>query len=239
MNPTGCASFLLLTLAFLALACRSSDATDGPGREAAASEWVDLFTGDAAQLEANFKGFRSPGVPAGWQAQDGAVTLVEPGCGDLVTRADYDSFELKLEWRISPRGNSGIMFHVSEAAEFHATYSTGPEMQVLDNATFDGAINGLHAAGANYALHASPEDYSRPVGEWNTVRMVVDQGHVEHWLNGHQCCAYTLGSKEWSALVAASKFKDMPGYGIQGTGKIALQDHGNEVAYREVRIRRL
>ncbi len=224
---------LAVSSALLALgACQMLDLGAGRG-------WQQLFSGDPAQLAANFKGFQQETVPAGWQVQDGAIALVGMDARDLVTREEYGDFELHLEWRISPRGNSGIMFHVSEDPAFSQTYFTGPEMQVLDNALFDGNVNGLHAAGANYALHAAPRDFTRPVGEWNHARIVVQQGRVQQWLNGELCCDYVLGSTEWRALVDASKFKEMPGYGVQGRGKIALQQHGDPVWYRNIRIRRL
>jgi hypothetical protein len=218
-----------LLLALLALLAMTSGACQSP----------DLFTGEPAQLQAKFKRFQADAVPEGWQVEDGAIALVKPGAGDLVTRQDFQDFDLELEWRISDRGNSGIMFHVSEAPEFSETYQTGPEMQVLDNAVFDGNVDLVHAAGANYALHAPPADYTKPVGEWNHARIRVEKGRVQQWLNGNLCCDYVLGSDEWKALVASTKFKDMPGYGAQGRGKIALQDHGNPVWYRNIKVTRL
>lgn len=223
-------AILLFTAALLGTACRGTRVSSIP--------WSDLFTGDPAQLEANFKGFQRDTVPPGWQVEDGAITLVEPGAGDLVTREEFGDFDLAIEWRISPRGNSGIMFRVSEAPEHTATYVTGPEMQVLDNAVLGSEGNMKHAAGANYDLHAPPADFTKPVGEWNQARIVVFEGQVRYWLNGEVCCTYELESEEWKELVAASKFGTMPGFAAEERGKIALQDHGNRVAYRNIRIRR-
>ena len=216
-----------VTLSLLAACSTGSDAvaTDRWG------EWTSIETLDS------WRGFKQASVPAGWAIEDGAIALVDSGAGDLVTRETYSSFELELEWKISPRGNSGIMFHVSE--DFSPTYRTGPEMQVLDNAVFDGEMDGKHAAGANYDLQAPQDDDTRPVGEFNAARLSVENGHVEHWLNGVKQCEYDLWSDEWEAMVAASKFATMEGYGLQKTGHIALQDHGNPVWYRNIRIRRL
>lgn len=221
----------LLVCVVTSAGCRSTDAASGT--------WQDLFTGEPGQLEANFKRFQQDTVPAGWRVDGDAIALLDAGAGDLVTRESFESFELVLEWKISPRGNSGIMFHVSEDPQYSETYFTGPEMQVLDNAVFDGQVEMVHAAGANYALHAPPVDPTQPVGEWNEARLRVDDGRVQQWLNGQLCCDYVIGSADWKLRVTASKFGAMPGYGVQGRGKIALQDHGNPVWYRNLRIRRL
>ncbi len=219
---------LTWSVAALLAACSS---TSEPAPVIEAPEWTSLDSLDS------WRGFKKDEVPSGWVAEDGAITLMAAGAGDLITRETYDSFELELEWKISPRGNSGIMFHVSE--EHDPTYMTGPEMQVLDNAVFDGNYDGKHAAGSNYDLQAPAQDDTRPVGEFNKVRMLVERGHVEHWLNGVKQCEYELWSDEWKAMVAASKFAAMPAYGLQREGHIALQDHGNPVWYRNIRIRPL
>jgi len=219
---------LTCTAAVLLAACSS---TGDSAAEVVEPQWVSLDSLDG------WRGFKKDDVPQGWAIEDGAITLMTTGAGDLITRETFDSFELELEWKISPRGNSGIMFHVSE--DYDPTYLTGPEMQVLDNSVFEGNMDGKHAAGSNYDLQAPAKDDTRPVGEFNKVRLLVDNGHVEHWLNGVKQCEYDLWSDEWKAMVAASKFASMPAYGLQREGHIALQDHGNPVWYRNIRIRRL
>jgi hypothetical protein len=157
------------------------------------------------------------------------------GGGDLITRQQYASFELALDWRVSPGGNSGVMFHVVEDLE--RTYHSGPEMQILDNGGHRDGRNPLTSSGSNYALHAPPRDVTRPVGEWNTARLVVNGNHVEHWLNGEKVVDYELGTPEWIEKVAASKFNEWPRYGKAGRGHIAIQDHDSAVAFRNVKIR--
>ena len=195
------------------------------------SAWRTLF--DGRSLEA-WRGFRSARVPAGWQVVDGALTRVGPS-GDLITRDQFGDFELTLEWNVVEGGNSGIMYRVTEdAAE---TYQTGPEMQVLDDARHADGRSRLTSAGAAYGLYPAPAGVVKPAGEWNAVRIVARGSHVEHWLNGTKVVEYELGSPDWEAKVAASKFRQWPGYGRATSGHIALQDHGDRVAFREIRIR--
>ncbi|MCH2105880.1 MAG: DUF1080 domain-containing protein [Planctomycetes bacterium] len=184
----------------------------------------------------NWRGYKKDSVPEQWVNEDeDTIYLTGGGAGDLITREQYESFDLTMEWKISPKGNSGVMYRVSEGDG--PTYFTGPEMQVLDNSVAGGDL--MHSAGADYALHGPTEDNTRPVGEWNEVRMIVDGPHVEYWLNGVQQCSYELWSEDWNARVAASKFKQWPGFGMNKRGHIALQDHGNPVWYRNIVIRPL
>jgi hypothetical protein len=208
---------------------RSDSAASAP----AEGEWRTLF--DGRSLDA-WRGFRNDRVPAGWQAVDGALTRVGEG-GDLITRDEFGDFELALEWKVAEGGNSGIMYRVTEDAA--ATYETGPEMQVLDDARHKDGESRLTAAGSAYGLYAAPAGVVKPAGEWNAVRILVRGSHVEHWLNGVKVVEYELGSPDWKGKVEASKFKQWPGYGRAAKGHIALQDHGDRVAYRDIKIRTL
>jgi hypothetical protein len=196
-------------------------------------DWRTLF--DGRTLDA-WRGYRRDSVPRGWRVLDGALTLVGKA-GDLITRDVFGDFELVLEWMVAEAGNSGIMYRVTEdAAE---TWQTGPEMQVLDDARHRDGRSRLTAAGAVYGLYPAPAGVVKPAGEWNSARIVVRGDRVEHWLNGVEVAAYRLGSADWEARVAASKFRKWPRYGRAAVGHIALQDHGDRVAYRNVRIRAL
>jgi hypothetical protein len=157
--------------------------------------------------------------------------------GDLITDDEFGDFELALEWKVSEGGNSGIMYRVVDAHE--ATYQSGPEMQVLDDARHPDGRSRLTAAGAAYGLYPAPAGVVKPAGEWNQVRIVVKGGHVEHWLNGRKVVEYELWSPDWKARVANSKFAQWPSYGLAKKGHIALQDHGDRVAYRNIRVRAL
>jgi hypothetical protein len=197
------------------------------------AEWQTLFDGETLD---GWKSFKSPTPPEGWQVVNGAITRVGGG-GDLVSVGQYGDFELRLEWNISEGGNSGIMFRVDPNA--NRTFESGPEMQVLDDVRHPDGRSRLTSAGASYGLHPSPQGVVRPPGEWNEVRIIADGPHVEYWLNGTRVVEYELWSPEWEELVANSKFAEWPGYGRAKRGHIVLQDHGDWVAYRNIRIREM
>jgi 3-keto-disaccharide hydrolase len=222
------------------IACSSPDQPTQPSSDEGsntltsaerAAGWRLLFDG---RKTSGWRGFRQQNAPAGWQVVDGALTRVG-SAGDLITIDQFTSFELMLEWQIAEGGNSGIMFRVSEAAD--ATYLTGPEMQVLDNARHPDGMNPLSSAGACYGLYPPREDVTRPVGSWNQVRLVANGSRIEHWLNGVRIVEYELGSADWLARLQASPFRDVPSYGREARGHIAVQDHGDRVAYRSIKIR--
>jgi hypothetical protein len=201
--------------------------------------WVLLFDGKSMD---QWRGFRKEQVPASWRIENGAITLAGKGGGDIVTRNQYENYEFSVDWKISEGGNSGIIYNVSEDPQYKATYHTGPEMQVLDNERHPDAKqgkNGNRQAGANYDLIPVSTPAVKPAGQWNTARLVVNKGHVEHWLNGKKVVEYQPGSPEWEALVKGSKFATMPGYGRIKKGHIALQDHGDKVWYKNIKIRPL
>ncbi|MDX1547113.1 MAG: family 16 glycoside hydrolase, partial [Rhodothermales bacterium] len=210
-----------------------------------AAGWRLLFDGQTLDGWHAYGG-GAPG--AAWKIQDGTLTLdgTRPDTawqytdgGDLVTDDAFEDFELHLEWKIAEGGNSGIIYNVQEAPEYDYVWETGPEMQILDNARHpDGQIR-THRAGDLYDLIESPYVATRPVGEWNTVRLVQRDGRVEHWLNGHKIVEVDMTSDAWRALVAGSKFNEMPAFGKAVQGRIALQDHGDRVWFRNIKIRAL
>ncbi|MCU0634011.1 MAG: DUF1080 domain-containing protein [Gemmatimonadaceae bacterium] len=199
----------------------------------AQSGWRSLFDG---RTTAGWHHLRQSGPPTGWGVVDGALTRTGPG-GDIVSADQFANFELALEWKISPGGNSGIFYRVDPSSE--KTHESGAEMQVLDDARHADGKSRLTSAGALYALVASPPGHLKPVGEWNAVRIVVNGAHVEHWLNGTKVVEYELWSPDWERRVRESKFSEVPTYGRARRGHIALQDHGDWVAYRNIRIREL
>ena len=205
-----------------------------PAADQEAAGWRLLSDGT---LDA-WRGYRRPDVPGGWSATGDAITFTPGGeGGSIITRDQFADFELAFEWRVQARGNSGVFYKVTEAER--APYWTGPEYQVLDNGGHPDGRQPETSAGANYGLHAPVEDATRPVGDWNEGRIVVRGPHVEHWMNGVKIVEYELWTDEWQSLVAETKFTDWPGYGMATEGHIGLQDHGDPVWYRNVRIREL
>ncbi|MGB1243276.1 MAG: 3-keto-disaccharide hydrolase, partial [Chitinophagales bacterium] len=159
--------------------------------------------------------------------------------GDILTNEQYENFELTLEWKIQACGNSGIFYNVVESSEYDAVWRTGPEMQVLDNVCHPDAKYPKHRAGDLYDLISCKYETVKPAGNWNQARIVSKNGKVEYWLNGRKLVSFEMFTPEWEAMIAKSKFKDMPGFGMAKKGYIALQDHGDEVWYRNLKVRGL
>lgn len=198
-----------------------------------AEGWQLLFDGTSLN---GWRAFKSPTPPAGWKAMNGELVRQDGG-GDLMTVDQFGDFELRLEWKLSKDGNSGIMFRVTDQGA--QTYETGPEFQILDNAGHKDGKQPMTSAGSNYAMHAPARDVTKPIGEWNDVRLIVRGAHVEHWMNGVKLLEYELWSEDWDTRMKASKFAKMPGYGRAKRGHLVLQDHGNLVWYRNIRIKAL
>ena len=179
-----------------------------------------------------------------WQVEDGTLHFVpksgREGGGDLVTDKEYSNFHLKIDWKVAPKANSGIIFYINEdKAKYSNTYSTGLEMQVLDN---DGHPDGKitkHRSGDLYDLIKSSSEPLKPVGEWNTAEIISKNGKLELKLNGVKIVSTTLWDDQFKALIAGSKFANWEGFATFKSGKIALQDHGNEVWYRNILIKEL
>ena len=232
---------VILSVALLA-SCGSGQATDSEKQDEPENDgWVALFDGETTN---GWHTYRRDTVAAAWTAVNGELRFnpeVERNQrGDIVTDGEYENYELELEWKISSGGNSGIIFSVHEAPEYNATYVTGIEMQVLDN--IDAADNKIenHLAGSLYDLIGSAEvSQPKPVGEWNQARIRKNDGQITLWLNDIQTADVTIGTPEWEELLNASKFKDWEAFAKYPKGKIALQDHGDVVAYRNIRIKEL
>lgn len=200
--------------------------------------WALLFDGESLN---QWRSYLEDSI-YGWIVEDGTMMALGLGddlSGDIITRELFENFELSLEWKISPGGNSGILFMVHEDTAYHAVYETGPEYQILDDIGYHDSIEDWQLAGANYAMHVAENKELKPAGEWNTARIIKNGTHVEHWMNGEKVVEYELWTGDWKTRVAGGKWKDYPGYGQFDKGHIALQDHGAEVWYRNIKIREL
>jgi len=198
-----------------------------------ATGWRLLFDGTTT---AGWRGFRKTEMPAGWTVEAGALTRSGPG-GDIITADQFENFELAFEWKVVPGGNSGVFCRATE--ESTAVWHSAPEYQILDNAGHADGKKPETSAGSDYALHAPVKDVTHKPGEWNQARIVVMDAHVEHWLNGVKLIEYELWSPDWTERVAKSKFGKYPGFGKATRGHIAIQDHGDKVSFRNIKIRTL
>ncbi|MDB5249792.1 MAG: hypothetical protein JWQ40_4186 [Segetibacter sp.] len=178
-----------------------------------------------------------------WSVKDGTLyckgdsTNKSDLRADMITKDQFENFDLSVDWIISPQGNSGIIYLASE--EFPAAYLSGPEYQVIDDKNFPQKLEDWQKTGANYAMHPAPDAAPNPVGQWNTTRIVVNKGHVEHWLNGKKIVEYEMGNDDWTKRKTEGKWKDAKGYGLTKKGHIALQDHGSEAWFKNIKIKEL
>lgn len=208
-------------------------------------DWVLLF--DGVSVDA-WRGYNKQHFPRkGWAVRDGELVVLKSGTeeegfgGDIVTKEQFGSFELTLEFMLTDSANSGIFYLVRE---FEGTpiWHNAPEYQLLDDEAYFQELGDwmdTHRTGDNYDLHAADSNYSKPIGEWNTARIVKKGNSVEHWLNGYLTVQYEISSIDWVRRVQKSKFNEYPMYGKAGRGHIGLQDHGHEVRFRNIKIRRL
>lgn len=198
-----------------------------------AAGWQLLFDGNSLE---GWRGYNSEFMPTGWSVENGMLTRTGPG-GDIITEQQFGDFELYLEWLVGPGGNSGVLVRAVEGQE--EVYHGAPEMQILDDAGHPDGRSPLTSAGSNYGLHGAPHGIVKSAGEWNSSRIVVVNNQVEHWLNGDKVVEYELGSADWLRRVANSKFAQWPEYGRASRGHIGIQDHGDRVSFRNLKVREI
>nr|WKN35042.1 DUF1080 domain-containing protein [Tunicatimonas sp. TK19036] len=237
-------------LCTLSLGALLFTACSSPENESAAAEsdstamtsteeggWITLFDGSSLDQWRNYKS-----DSANWSIEGDALTS-PGGQGDLITKEQFGDFELEFDWRIAEGSNSGVIYLSQEGDQYNSTYETGPEYQLIDDENY-GTVHNMELeksqlSGANYALDEPQNSQLKPIGEYNQGKIIVNDGHVEHWLNGQKVVEYELWTDEWNNKVAETKFKDMPDYAKSKEGHIALQDHGDPVWFKNVRIRPL
>lgn len=208
-------------------------------------EWTDLLA--EGTLDA-WHSYGKDAAGAAWKIDGEGVLYLDTGNkgdhgveggGDLVTNEDFSDYELELDWKIGECGNSGIIYNIVETDDFKYPWQTGPEMQILDNSCHPDAKIVKHRAGDLYDMITGKPENVKQAGQWNSIRLVVNDGYVEHWQNGVKIVSYTGEGEPWKAMIADSKFKDMGSFGMSTSGKIGLQDHGDPVWFRNIRIREL
>lgn len=238
---------LIMLLAIAVAGCNapSEKKADEPAPEKTDEGWVSLFDGKTL---AGWHNYGKTTVGEAWKVQDGNLyldTTKKAGWqtaqgGDIVSAEEYENFDLKLEWKIAPGGNSGIIFYVHEdTTKYKYVWNTGPEMQVLDNDLHSDGKIPKHRAGDLYDLISCKTETVKKPGEWNEAEIISKDGKLDFILNGTNVVSTMLWDDAWKKLVAGSKFKEWPDFGIYKKGHIALQDHGNTVWYRNIKIKRL
>ncbi len=211
-----------------------------------AEGWKLLFDGHTTK---GWRKYNSEGIGSSWQVKDGVLYLdsekTEDGHwqaadgGDIITNDTYENFELRLEWKISDCGNSGVIFNIIEDEKYDYVWHTGPELQILDNTCHPDAKFPTHLAGDLYDIISTKDNNVNPAGEWNKVRILSDHGKVQFWLNDIKSLEFEMHTDQWKQMIAKSKFKDLTDFGTAKGGHIALQDHGDPVYFRGIKIREI
>jgi len=179
---------------------------------------------------------------AAWKAGDGTIYFdpsVQNGGGDLTSENEYQNFDLKLDWKLEPNGNSGLIFQAVEDPKYKWPFETGPEMQILDNVGHPDAKIIKHRSADLYDLITSTPETVKPAGEWNTIELIADKGTLTFFQNGVKVLTTKQWDDNWTSMIANSKFKRMPDFGKFQKGHIALQDHGNKVWFKNIKIKEL
>ena len=206
--------------------------------------WKLLFDGKTTR---GWHNFNKTTIGKSWVVADGTLMLdarqdaegnwQAPDGGDILTKDAYENFEFTLEWKVSPCGNSGIIYNVVEDEKYKFPWMTGPEMQILDDACHPDSKFATHRAGDLYDMIECTEVTVLPAGQWNHVRLIKNEGKVEHWLNGVKVVTFEMYTDEWYEMISNSKFGQMEDFGRALSGKISLQDHGDKVWFRNIKIR--
>lgn len=234
--------FLLCTTLMVLFASCEQPAKHNVLTEAEKAEgWQLLFDGTTMN---GWRDYNGESLTAPWFAENGMIQAKGEGAdehGYIVTEKLYENFELVWDWKIADGGNSGVLYHVVENPKFAVPYVTGPEYQLIDNLGFPQPLEEWQKTAADYAMHIpdSSKLIIKPAGEWNTSKIVFDNGHVEHWLNGEKVIEFEAWTDDWFARKNSGKWENAPEYGVARKGVICLQDHGSAAWFRNIKIKEL
>ena len=242
MRKTAAAGLSALCAASLALfpSCAGTEPNTLTPEEIA-DGWVLLFDGKTLN---GWRDYNGTTLTEPWHVVDGCIQAKGDGSdasGYMVTDKEYENFELSWDWKLSKGGNSGMLYHVVERPQFAVPYVTGPEYQLIDEPNFPEPLEEWQKLGVDYAMHLPDKSKMRvnPQGEWNNSKIVFDNGHVEHWLNGEKILEFEAWTDDWHAKKNSGKWADAPEYGLAKKGVICLQDHGYPASFRNIKIKEL
>jgi hypothetical protein len=205
----------------------------------AAAGWSLLFNGNDFT---GWHGYNLTGIPSEWSVEEGALTMnyVDGAeSQDVITDQVYTDFILSVEYKMTPKANSGILFQVKEDTLYRYSYETGPEFQIIDNAGWPDKLEDWQQNGSNYAMYVAQGEFEKPIGEWNNLLLIVDKNHVTQYENGVKVVEYDKYSDDWTQCRNSGKWKDYPDYGKFDEGNIALQNHGTKVFFRNIKLKNL
>ncbi|MFO7620704.1 MAG: DUF1080 domain-containing protein [Bacteroidales bacterium] len=230
---------MILIAGILTTNCKQAD--NKLTEQEAADGWLLLFDGNTLNGWRDFKG---EGVNAPWIVEKGTLASLGEGSdstGYIVTEKEYGNFILTFDWKISEGGNSGVLYHVVERPEYKVPYVTGPEYQIVDDFGFPAELEEWQKAGADYAMYTCDNEKKQlnKAGKWNTSKIVFDNGKVEHWLNGQKVLGFEAWSDDWFERRSGGKWDFAPEYGLARSGHFALQDHGDRVWYKNIKLKEL
>lgn len=235
-------NILLALSVFLLICCNTKvkSKEEGSGIDIeikSGQDWIDLTSAG------DWRGYNQNELPSNWALEDGVLQCYgEAGDvgGDIISEDTFSDFEFEFEWKIGEGGNSGVFYHVVEDTIYHSPYQTGPEYQVLDDQGFPDPLEDWQMAGADYAMYPAREDKNlKPAGEWNSGKIRYQNGKVTHWLNGEIIVEFDRNSEDWKEKRNSGKWDDYPDYAMVTEGHLGLQDHGDGVWFRKLRVRRL
>ena len=203
--------------------------------------WYSLFDGKSLK---GWHLFNTTSEIKTWKIEEGSLVCLggkgPSGSGDIFTDQTYADFELRWEWKVNKGSNSGIFYHVIEDPKYKRAIETAPEYQIIDDINYPAKLEDSQKSGANYGMHTPAQSKQlKPIGEWNTSRLIFKKGRVEHWLNDIRIVTFRSWNKDWTKRKTEGKWKDYPDYGLSKVGRIGLQDHGNKAYFKNIEIREL
>jgi hypothetical protein len=231
---------LIITLIIISFKGKAEDGLSNL-QDKPKEDWINLFDGKSLK---GWHLFNKTSEIKTWIIEDGALVCHggkgPSGSGDIFTDQSFSDFELRWVWKVDKGSNSGVFYHVVENPKYKRAIETAPEYQIIDDINYPSKLEDSQKAGADYGMYSPAEiKLLKPIGEWNTSRIIFKNGKVEHWLNDIRIIKFKAWNKDWTKRKTEGKWKEYPDYGISVVGSIGLQDHGNKAYFKNIEIREL